>query len=462
MSIPVYIKETTNDMISNVVVDSGYALLFYQDEKLKLKLPDGNIIDATGSNNSGDSQIVFHQDINHLVDGNLVVTSDGFPVWIRTDKGNFYPVEKESLIYEDNCYKIKSSPYLVYDNVSEFSGTWRIYFACGTQSNGSVSGSTFPIGSIFPSISNTPPTGSYLLNGQTIFKCNKIYKQFYNWVNNSGTRIVDNETYEQELNSTGVCGAFVVNSENGDVRLPSIVQGTLWGGDNSNVGQSLAAGLPNITGDLAANIGQGGSGSGAISATNYAAGRAAEGGNYVYQNINFDASRSNPIYGNSDTVQPLAIRVSWCIQVYNATTALSEQESAQLASLLQVKAGGDNIRKEATMRIWESEEQVITNSTLYQINHNLNLTEEEIRKAKSRVLLKCITEEQGYQVGDIVYMPSDNVVEFEIYESCPLVRSNNIIYCKGSGNFWLNQISGGGRYINPDNNKWRMIFQIFY
>lgn len=351
MSIPVYIKETTNDMISNVVVDSGYALLFYQDEKLKLKLPNGNVIDATGSNNSDvNNQLVSFQDINNLVNGNIVITSEGFPVWLRTDKGNFYPVEKESLIYSDGCYQIKPSPYLVYDNASEFSGTWRVYFACGIQGDGLISNSTFPIGTIFPSISKTPPAGSYLLNGQTIFKCNEIYKQFYNWVNNSGTRIVDNETYEQELNETGVCGAFVVDSENGNIRLPSITKGTLWGADNTTIGQSLAAGLPNIDGSWQAVHGKyvGGESyfdpQGAIeyiaseTAHNGVEVRGTPSGDGASDRLGFNASSSNSIYGNSDTVQPTSVCVSWCIQVFNSATELSEQESVQLASQMQLKA----------------------------------------------------------------------------------------------------------------------------
>jgi hypothetical protein len=57
--------------------------------------------------------------------------------------------------------------------------------------------------------------------------------------------------------------------------------------------------------------------------------------------LEFSAEKSNDIYGNSDTVQPPAIRVSWCIQVFNAATALSEQESAQLASEMQMKAQTD-------------------------------------------------------------------------------------------------------------------------
>jgi hypothetical protein len=52
----------------------------------------------------------------------------------------------------------------------------------------------------------------------------------------------------------------------------------------------------------------------------------------------FDASRSNPIYGNSDTVQPRAMAVSWCIQVYNTASPLSTQDSSYLASQMQAKA----------------------------------------------------------------------------------------------------------------------------
>jgi hypothetical protein len=42
----------------------------------------------------------------------------------------------------------------------------------------------------------------------------------------------------------------------------------------------------------------------------------------------FDASHSNPIYGNSDTVQPPAICVNYYIQVYNGTYTPSNVEAA--------------------------------------------------------------------------------------------------------------------------------------
>lgn len=196
------------------------------------------------------------------------------------------------------------------------------------------------IGEYFAYPGSVPPEGAYLLNGQTISNCSELYPKFWEWVQSAGVRIISNDTYEAELASAGVCGGFVVNSANGSVRLPSATQGTLWGADSSNIGQSLAAGLPNITGNFGGTTsksnGQKATTDGAFSAGIGVYNTGTDGSQSVsFNQIAFDASKSSSIYGNSDTVQPPAIRVSWCIQVFNAATALSEQESAQLASQMQ-------------------------------------------------------------------------------------------------------------------------------
>ena len=53
MSTPFYIRETKSSDISNARISEGCALLFYQDSKLKMKLPNGEIIEAAGSNGGG-------------------------------------------------------------------------------------------------------------------------------------------------------------------------------------------------------------------------------------------------------------------------------------------------------------------------------------------------------------------------------------------------------------------------
>jgi len=221
------------------------------------------------------------------------------------------------------------------------------------DANGKISAvGGLPIGAVFAFPSATPPAGAYLLNGQTIANCKTLYPKFYNWLINSGVRRVDEIGYEQEKTATGVCGAFVVSS-NGSVRLPCIINGTVWGADSSNVGRSLAAGLPNITGTFS-GVGQAlhstpspATLTGAFSrenTSNNPADGVKVGNDSTAQRddvFNFDASRSSDVYGKSDTVQPAAARFAWCIQVFNASTALSEQQSAQLASLLQAKVNTD-------------------------------------------------------------------------------------------------------------------------
>lgn len=194
------------------------------------------------------------------------------------------------------------------------------------------------LGEIFAYPASIPPEGAYLLNGQTIYECDKMYPAFWKWLNSASIRVVDIYTYDEEIANTGVCGGFVVNSFDGSVRLPKLENGTLWGSDIASVGQSLAAGLPNIVGKFDGAGNQDGEPEGAFYSDGSVKGAGTSGSDFI---LRFDASRSNPIYGNSDTVQPPAIRVSWCIQVFNAANALSEQESAQLASQMQAKAQTD-------------------------------------------------------------------------------------------------------------------------
>jgi hypothetical protein len=122
---------------------------------------------------------------------------------------------------------------------------------------------------------------------------------------------------DQIFASTGSAWMYGVDQENERILLPRnnfFEQAT---GNISEVALSVEAGLPNITGK--ANFGTGGAsarqsivrhGSGAFrSQTNCT--YAPSLGNVlsdVYENLVFDASLSNPIYGNSDTVQPNAVK----------------------------------------------------------------------------------------------------------------------------------------------------------
>lgn len=197
------------------------------------------------------------------------------------------------------------------------------------------------IGEIFASLDSPPPEGAYFLNGQTITNCRELYPDFWEWLNESAVLKVSNSMYEYYLSVDGFCGAFAI--ESGNVRLPDYTGAFLQGGWTTNIGSNRMPGLPNIKGTigtLPTGAGYDTQNTGALywventSTTSNTFG--SNGGNRsIY---GFDASRSSSIYGRSTTVQPPAILVMWCIQVFNAATGLSTQESAQLASQLQTKA----------------------------------------------------------------------------------------------------------------------------
>lgn len=147
------------------------------------------------------------------------------------------------------------------------------------------------------------------------------------------------EEYELYLAAAGVCGGFVIDSDTGDVRLPSITNGTLWGSSAHKVGTSLAAGLPDLYGEFGASTQTTAESSTGVFETG--ASLSGVRGSSAGSTVSFKASRGNPIYGNSDTVQPPAVCVVWCIQVYSAATTMSTQESALLAGQLQLKAQTD-------------------------------------------------------------------------------------------------------------------------
>lgn len=91
----------------------------------------------------------------------------------------------------------------------------------------------------------------------------------------------------------------------------------LWTGNGSNANTTINAGLPNITGSTnsSANSFAGTSTTGVFSGTAHSSSNWCTGTVQTWQGnfatgLNFDASRSNSIYGKSSTVQPPAYVVN--------------------------------------------------------------------------------------------------------------------------------------------------------
>jgi len=170
------------------------------------------------------------------------------------------------------------------------------------------------IGELVYSLLPITDPGMYLCDG-SIFYRRGIYNTFVDYVfavckrGNFPNIFVTEEEWQESVSKYGVCGKWVVNDENETVRIPKVtgfVEGTI---DPTALGQLKEAGLPNIEGHLqiAHNSpyiqGQSGALYGGVTRIKMYGANSGSGG----KDIHLDASLSNPIYGNSDTVQPQSV-----------------------------------------------------------------------------------------------------------------------------------------------------------
>lgn len=168
------------------------------------------------------------------------------------------------------------------------------------------------------------------LNGQKI-NIDSTTQKFLEWLKSVITiypTLSCTEDEWQELKSNSdyfQVGKFVIDETLGTIRLPAIVnlQGVL---DLTNLGVTVEAGLPNITGefnnsDRRTNVTASGafykttSDNSQYFSTQYTS-------STTNQSFGFDASQSNSIYGNSETVQPESVQYPYFIQI--ATEAETE------------------------------------------------------------------------------------------------------------------------------------------
>lgn len=149
-----------------------------------------------------------------------------------------------------------------------------------------------PPGAIMYFSNTTPPNGNWLVcNGQAVSR-----QGYANLFSAIGTR-------------------FGIGNGSTTFNLPYLLDRTIWGG-TSNVGEYRQPGLPNITGSFGCDDRQ--TWDGTVSGAFWAdPNRHDTGSKYsdYGQAIFFDASRSNPIYGRSGTVQPPALVMLPCIHI---------------------------------------------------------------------------------------------------------------------------------------------------
>ena len=165
---------------------------------------------------------------------------------------------------------------------------------------------------IFSLIPQSDPA-LHLLDGSLIDGTG-VYNAFYTYMKNLYDNgydkcFTDETSWQSSVTTYGVCGKFVLDTSNQTIRLPMIegfVEGTL---DEDALGELTEAGLPNITGSFYGVQNTSPIYSGAFKNSSTTLGYSVGGGiNVCAGTLQFNASDSNPIYGNSDTVQPQSIK----------------------------------------------------------------------------------------------------------------------------------------------------------
>ena len=133
-------------------------------------------------------------------------------------------------------------------------------------------------------------------NGATV-KASE-YPRLLTWVQESNMTVTA-EQYKTD------CSKYVYDGAQDKLTLPNMTGRVMQGGESV---KSIEAGAPNITGGPIGTEGIAEQPAGALfregSVTQYGVNDA---NTHVWSSIKFDASKSNPIYGASDTVQPPAL-----------------------------------------------------------------------------------------------------------------------------------------------------------
>lgn len=207
-------------------------------------------------------------------------------------------------------------------------------------------GSSLPTGFIIPAVGRISDERFTLLDGKTLARdgtyqafCNKVVSEVQagNWFACTA------QEYEADLTNHGQCGRFVITNDY--VRIPTITKFMGATITLSQIGQAEGAGLPNITGFTDWwSFGQGSNlPSGAFYTDSYTNNSPSSGGNPA-QLLRFDASRSNSIYGNSDTVTPENIKYPYYMVVSTeGQTSPVEIDINEVYEDLNLKADTDYV-----------------------------------------------------------------------------------------------------------------------
>ena len=214
------------------------------------------------------------------------------------------------------------------------------------------------VGEQWISMDGTIPFGGLAFLGQTVSK--ETYIELYNWVEANG-RFKTEAEWQSLYTANNGNVAFYAKVDDTSFRLPSF-NGYLK--PDTTAGGYTKEGLPNITGTVRTGSGSGSTMNGAFrngagafypntnSSCTYLMGSGVESTvSGIYAEVNFDASRSSSIYGNSNHVIPETSTI--LVGVYAFNTIVSESD-IELNSIRQRIDELETLSKHAVGEQWIS------------------------------------------------------------------------------------------------------------
>lgn len=170
------------------------------------------------------------------------------------------------------------------------------------------------LGETFYSFAPILDISVHLLDG-SLFTYDGLYREFIDYMagmlQDYPNLFITETAYQAQIATYGVCAKFVYNSDNKTLRIPKvtgIIEGTI---DVAAVGELVEAGLPDHEHKVTALFWDS---SGIIEE-----GRGKPDYGHQYELVTTKASENNPIYGNSETVQPQTVKGFVYMVVANAT-----------------------------------------------------------------------------------------------------------------------------------------------
>ena len=165
------------------------------------------------------------------------------------------------------------------------------------------------------------------------------YADLWAWVQTQNGYLLEESAWQAKAVANGGNVPFYSKGDGSTTfRVPALKCWVRGANGLDEIGGYLTAGLPNITGGLNNKIKpllndySTAYNDGALYTEKYTNSTSFPTGSNVSQILKFDASKSNSIYGSSDTVQPPSIVGLWCVKAYGTISNVGSADLAQLAA----------------------------------------------------------------------------------------------------------------------------------